>query len=228
MHRLAYLVIAVAATGCTLHFGDDTGDDGCPLNTRGNDQAVPIQQQLNPETLQCEAYYGNTCDPRCGPCDTTGQDARPAPTWAYCGDACEALGETDCLLATACRATYDYACFTGRGPCTALTPFLGCYGTDQNGPIQGACTGLGAQQCSEHNDCIALHSPQCSGDTAECWEQFIECRGEGVFCYEPVVCDIPPPPCTDDSVPAVRDGCYTGDCIPLDQCEPVCDTTDCG
>lgn len=231
MLRLAYVLIAVVATGCTLHFGDDAPGDDCPRGDSayddGSDGALeaPLPDLLNPETLQCETF-GYGCDSRCGPCDL--EDPAPTPTWAYCGNGCEGLGEADCWNATQCRATYDYNCYTGDGPCEALVPFLGCYGTDQNGPIEGACSGLSAQECSRHNDCIALHTPQCSGNTAECWQQFVECRGENVTCWGPVTCTTPAPGCDDNSAAAIRDGCYTGDCIPLDQCEPICDGPGCG
>ena len=224
MVRLAYAVVASAAllTGCTLDFGDDGGDDQCLRGTNGLE--APAPELLNPETLVCEAWGGGGCDPACGQCPPT--DQRPVPTWAYCYGGCEALDEATCMITTACRATYDFSCYTGDAACTLTDAFIGCYGVDQSGPIQGACAGLDAWSCSQHDDCIALHTPQCSGDPAQCWKQFVECRDE-VFCYEPVTCEAPAPACPPDSVPAIKNGCYTGDCIPLVDCEP-CPTTDCG
>jgi hypothetical protein len=233
MPRLAYglitVAIAVAASGCSLHFSDDDpGDDTCltPLNGEEDSLGAPLPDLLNPETLQCETYGGGGgC--RCGEnCEPT--DQAPAPTWAYCYGSCDSLGEDDCLAATECRATYDYNCYTGRGPCEALVPFIGCHGTDMTGPISGgSCAGLSAQECSRHNDCIALHTPQCSGG-GDCWAQFVECRDEGVTCYGEVLCDALPPTCPEGTVPGRRDGCWSYTCVPIDQCMdfPPCD--DCG
>ena len=214
--------------GCSLTFGGDDGggDDGC-LETQGGDSnglEAPAPELLNPETLRCESWYTG-CDSRCGPCPDG--DTRPAPTWAYCYSGCEGMDETQCHATTACRAVYDYACFTGDGPCTAEVPYIGCYGTDQTGPIQGVCVGLDAWTCSQHDDCIALHTPQCSGtDTSDCWQQFVECRDEAT-CYGEVLCDALPPNCPTGTTPGVKNGCWTGTCIPVGQCEP-CPTTDCG
>jgi hypothetical protein len=239
MLRLAYLgvaaVLAAGAAGCNLNLGDDGGDDACnyddvPQSGSEDSLEAPAPELLNPETLQCEPQTYGGCDPCYDECDATADQADPIPpkTWAYCGTGCEGLAELDCLAATECRATYDHGCYTGDGPCTAEVPYLGCYGVDMTGPIEGGgCTGLGAQDCSRHNDCLALHSTQCAGE--ECWQQFVECRDEvRATCYGPVSCDSLPPPCTDDSVPGVWNGCWTGTCIPVSECEPVCDETDCG
>lgn len=187
MRRLAYLLvlaIAAGAGGCTLHFGgDDTGDDV------GDDTCTPPpgapQEQRNPETLQCESFGGGECLPGC-PCPLL-QDV-PVPTWGVCGSSCEALDPTACELTAGCRAIYDDFCYTHDALCPLPDPFLGCYPTDQQGPIEGGgCAGLDSWSCSMHDDCIALHTETCSGGT--CWQQFIECVDE------------PPPPCGADGAP---------------------------
>ena len=188
MARLADLLVPalVLATGCTLHFGgDDTGgDDTCDLGGAGDQAEPPAPNELrNPETLRCENYGYTGCEPGC-PCPLV-LDV-PIPTWGACGHACEALAETDCVLATECRAAYDWDCWTNDAPCPALTPFIGCFPTDQQGPISGGtCEGLDSWSCSMHNDCVALHSEQCNG--SECWLQFRECVTEPT----------PPPECGD-------------------------------
>jgi hypothetical protein len=216
MRSLVFVVIAVATGGCSLWFNDGDDDPPC-LDTRGgaDELGAPLPELLNPETLECQSFGGG-CDPACGPC---AGDAEPVPTWAYCGT-CNGLDETTCLDATGCRAVYDYNCFTGEGACPSLQPYTGCYGTDQTGPIQGSCVGLDAYACSQHDDCIALHTPQCSGDGTQCWQQFVECRDEST-CWGVVTCDAAAPSCPPNSTPEIRNGCYTGDCIPLDECEPM-------
>jgi hypothetical protein len=113
--------------------------------------------------------------------------------------------------------------------------------TDQTGPVQGGnCAGLDAQSCSTHDDCIAIHANACAGDSNSdplppdglvetCLGVFSECAGESNSadpgtCYGEVLCDGPVPECPPDTLPGVKDGCYTGFCIPVAQCEsqPAC------
>jgi hypothetical protein len=180
MPRLAYLLVplVLAASGCTLHFSDDTGDDDtCDLAG-----AEPAPNELrNPQTLTCESFGYGGCEPGC-PCPALDV---PIPTWGVCGHACETLGETDCVLAAECRAAYDWGCWTNDSICPLETPFLGCYPTDQQGPVGGGgCEGLDSWSCSMHNDCIALHTEQCT--PTQCWLEFRECVSEPT-----------PPPCGD-------------------------------
>jgi hypothetical protein len=194
MRRLAVVVfLALSTAACTLHFGgDDTGDDACPPGPAAEPPGAGLDLR-DPSTLECQSFGDYTCDPRC-PCAELDQnnDAVPIPSWGMCNSACEGLAESDCRLAGECRAIYDYACYTGDGPCTLEVPYLGCYPVDQSGPVTGGtCLGLDAWSCSMHNDCIALHTEQCSGDTRDCWQQFIECGPELQ----------PDPPCGVDPEP---------------------------
>ena len=183
MRRLAVVVFLALSTGaCTLHFGgDDTGDDACPPG----EAAPPAPLDLrDPSTLECQSFGSEVCDPRCPCALDDSNDAVPIPTWGWCDSPCEGLAESDCFAAAECRAVFDYGCWTRDSICPLETPFLGCYPVDQSGPIGGGgCDGLDAWTCSVHNDCIALHTQQCSGDTTDCWQQFIACDDE------------PPTPC---------------------------------
>jgi hypothetical protein len=180
MIRLGLIAISLTLTlsGCTLYiFGDDDGDDGvCLAQDEADDRAglAALLDLVNPQTLECESFGTGGCGP-CGCVEGEG-DAAPIPSWGYCASPCTGLDEGTCLGATGCRAAYDYNCYTGQGPCTALQPYLGCYATDMTGPIQGDCTGLDSWQCSLHDDCIALHSEVCSGGT--CYQSFVECGPE--------------------------------------------------
>lgn len=180
MLRLACIVsLALASGACTLHFGgDDTGDDACPP---GEPEAPGAPLELrDPSTLQCQSFGGGGyCDERC-PCPLDeAADAVPIPSWGYCYSPCEGLAQADCFAAAECRAVFDHGCWTNDSICPLETPFLGCYPVDQSGPIAGGgCDGLDAWSCSMHNDCIALHTEQCSGDTRDCWQQFIACDDE--------------------------------------------------
>jgi hypothetical protein len=182
MLRLACVVsLALASGACTLHFGgDDGGDDSCPPSEADEAPGAPLELR-DPSTLQCQAFGGGGyCDERC-PCaeDYPASDAVPIPSWGWCESPCNGLAEDTCLLASECRAVYDWGCLSNDSICPLETPFLGCYPVDQSGPINGdSCLGLDAWECSKHNDCIALHTEQCSGDTRDCWQEFVECWNE--------------------------------------------------
>jgi hypothetical protein len=148
----------------------------------------------------------------------------PIPTWGDCNSYCRALDEAACLDATACRLTYDWACYTGDGPCTLEDPFIGCYPVDQTGPVSGGvCDGLDSWTCSQHDDCAALHTQQCYPD-GTCYQQFRACvaqqPGDRGTCYGEVLCDVMPPQCPTGTMPGVIGGCWSGYCIPDDECEP--------
>src|SRR5690349_8335764 len=112
--------LAVTVSGCTLDFGGDDDPPCAGLDTSQNDALeAPLPDLLNPETLECETFGGGPCG--CGaPCPP-----EDTPTWAYCGT-CQGIDEATCLEASGCRAVYDYACYTGTGPCTALQAYTGC------------------------------------------------------------------------------------------------------
>ena len=88
---------------------------------------------------------------------------------------------------------------------------------------------------TRHDDCVAIHENGCGptppgdGDAADpiwCgYGNFVSC-GEEVTtpdpgkCYGEVLCDGPPPTCPPNTLPGVLDGCWSGYCIPVDDCEP--------
>ena len=208
MRGLPCIALAILATACSPFGGDD-----CAARAEASDDAPP--PHLDPETLLCRGD-DPWCNPDCGVCPEP--EPAPQPSWSWCQVDCNGVDERTCLLSTACRAIYDHGCFTGEGPCTLEAAYVGCYGTDMTGPIQGSCIGLDAFECSRHDDCFALHTQQCN--TSECWWQFVECRDED-SCWGPVICTDAPPMCPPGSTPQIENGCYTGDCTPLDECEPM-------
>src|SRR5690606_6714992 len=108
-------------------------------------------------------------------------------------------------------------------------------------PVQGGqCAGLDAWECSRHDDCVALHASNCgdpsnpgdptdpNGDIACGISDFRECAAEPGAdpgqCYGQVLCDSLPPACPPDSIAGQQNGCWTGSCIPVSDCEPMpCD-----
>jgi hypothetical protein len=115
---------------------------------------VPLEDELvNPTTLACEVH------PPSEPCVLGPNDL----TWGACDSACRALDEGTCLTTAGCRAAYDHDCFFGVGPCTRLTPFLGCYPNDRNLDTVTGCAGLDAWSCSRHEQCAGTYRETADG-----------------------------------------------------------------
>jgi len=234
---LAAALLVSVASGCVFYSDDD---DDCPYGGTGSEPggaAAYDPGQRNPETGQCE-YFGGPypdCTDPCAPCPAgEGQaDQAAAPSWGYCESQCTGLDEASCVDASGCRAIYTDGCIDGDCPPPV---YVDCWSTDMQGPIQGGgCDGLDSYTCSMHDDCSAVHLPGCTGDAQDpvaCPAgAFSYCMNEGEVtdagnCYEPVTCDAASPDCPDGTLPGIKDGCYTGYCIPLDQCEdaPACNT----
>jgi hypothetical protein len=235
-HTLAYLIattfITVSSTGCILYFGDD-GDDDCLYGGGGTGaEPAPLPGVRNPVTGQCEYHYGGGgggggggCDSTCGTCEPVPAEPAPGalPSWGYCDSECSYLDEGTCLATAGCRAAYmdDFGYFE-------------CWSVDMSGPVQGGqCAGLDAWECSRHDDCVAWHANTCSGDDPTDPSGDIAC-GIGAFrecaaepgadpglCHGQVDCTALPPGCPPNSVAGRRDGCWTGACILVEQCEPA-------
>jgi len=176
--RLASLALVTLAvgSGCQFYFGDD--DDDCTEIRPA--PYPPGGGYIDPATLQCQyvgggggGCYGASAD----------QTAPIAPVdWGTCQNACTGLTEAACLASDACRGVYVQ--LEVFDPDQWVDVFSACYPTAPSGPVSGGgCEGLGAQECSRHNDCIAVHA---------------SVPGAFEFCdREPSVCDpttVPPPP----------------------------------
>ncbi len=182
---LALVLALTILPGCHIYFGgDDTGDDTVCAGA-GDGAAEPYYEPyeiINPDTLACEDWGwsgGGGCNDACGPCPAAEADAVPLPSWGLCESQCRILDEGTCLAEPGCRATYDWGCYTGDGPCTAEVAFTGCFPLDMTGPLEGACGGLGSWACSAHDNCIALHD---FSGAADSWSTFIECADEVPTC----------------------------------------------
>ena len=221
MSILALTTLSLA--GCDVWWTDDCEPR---YYDRTGAAEEPSQQLRNPETGQCESYGPDPyyCDEECGPCpDYATGDVQALPGWAVCGGVCEGLAESDCVGTVGCRAIYADA--------EAGAVYRDCWGTDQSGPIQGGgCENLDAYTCSMHDDCVAIHSPDCA-EGGNCVGAFARCGaesgdpGDPGLCYAPVTCDEIPPSCPAETTPGIRDNCYTGYCIPFPDCEsaPPCE-----
>jgi hypothetical protein len=168
-----------------------------------------VELLRNPETGTCEPF---------GPSGTCGPDAEPPPPdWGQCGSMCENLDESSCKAADACRAIFAG---TPAANGSVTYAYKACWPTAPSGPVHGgSCAGLGAQECSRHDDCIAQHdldASMCPAGVA-CEPdlgKFVSCASEA----------LPPPPCPtlDEAGCIGRSDCqpfYTGSdctCTPMD------------
>ena len=205
-YLLSILAITVLPLGaCNLYFSG--GDDPEPCEFGGGTNDAPStdfedapQQLRNPQTGQCESFFGGgggwTCDDTCGPCPAGSDSAGTPifiPSWGVCEGMCNGLDENTCLATNACRGIY-----TGAG-------FQECWQTDQDVPTPKTpvdCNGLEAQECSRFDYCSALHRGSCEGQGADeagepafvcAPEEFVSCfpeSGDDEGCFSDDECGV--------------------------------------
>src|SRR5262245_45089890 len=142
MTCVRYLALATLVTLAAC--ADD--DQQCLAYDRAG-AVAPAYQLRDPQSGVCQPYGGGyDCHNPCEPCPAAGA-AIAQPDWAVCYGSCEALDESTCQATSGCRAVY------------VGSTFEACWATAPSGPVQGgSCSGLGAQECSRHDDCIAVHA----------------------------------------------------------------------
>ena len=217
------------SSGCFFYLDDDDECEDYGAIAGGAQEALGLR---DPESGICE-YFGvsnpRPCPDGCACAYPAGDEApgqqAPIPTWGYCESDCSALGESSCLDTSGCRGIYE----------TGTTNFLECWSTDQTGPAQADdCANLDALSCSVNDNCVAYHEWPCATGAPDqdfvCGPgSFVACGDEGGssnpgICYGEVSCDTEPPECPADTMPGIDNGCWTGFCIPNDECEsaPAC------
>jgi hypothetical protein len=151
------------------------------------------------------------------------------------GGGCEGLDAWSCSQHDDCVAIHDNTCdgpVPGGGadsagaPACGLGNFLLCAPEAPNNQI-GCYTDTDCPadtRCNANEICLP---PPGSGagdgqgvPVPACYGYCVPTTVDGGNCWEAVACDEAPPVCPPNSVPGVRDGCYTGVCIELSLCEP--------
>jgi hypothetical protein len=208
------LFLCALLPGCSVFYGDDddTGDD-CMSPTPGGTTAPG-------DGIGFPAGGGGLRNPTYGTCEFFGcnggglegvgsapsspRAATDAPDWGVCGSPCEMLDEDSCRRADACRAIYVDSCAGSGIPCVRVD-FSKCWPTAPSGPVRGSeCVGLDAQECSRHDDCVAVHFTDTNGQPST----FLGCQNE-----------IAPAP----SCGALSES----DCISRSDCAPIYQGADC-
>jgi hypothetical protein len=203
-------------------------------------------------TPACRAAYVSNCADWQGCSEqsyTFFQCWGTAPSGAIQGGPCEGLDAYQCSRHDDCVARHYASSSCGGGTPAEGADCAPITDPSQVGVFQ-SCAAEPAQQqgCYEDWECpsgqtcnseeICLPGPYSCGTGGEA-DALIPCdnRCYGYCvpagdpdpgnCYEPALCDAVSPACPDGTLPGVRNGCYTGYCIPLAECPddpPACDT----
>ena len=176
-------------------------DSACSLLDEHNCMATP----------GCRATYRGEEFHACFATDQTGPvqgDCANLDAW-QCSlhDDCVAVHEGAFAIATDPIPTLPLGWFRSCEPEPAR-----CYGDDECGP---------GQHCNATDVCVL--PPECYDGAADC---DAACGGYCVpdvrgTCFGEVFCDVVPPECPPGATPGVLNGCYTFECIPVDECPPV-------
>jgi len=218
------LVTAVALSGCTLYFGEDTQSNYCPPGTYvgedqwGNEACLPGGPIGFDCTTDNQCASGCYCDEASGSCAEAGycsvdtdcgygfecdcsNSCVPAGTESRtCGVECSVTG---CPAGTTCAA--DGSCIPQGPSCTDDTQCAaGCY------CLNGTCEETNI--CSTDADCPTEEF--CDTTRATCMPDPIIPPG-GPSCAGEITCAFGAPSCPAGWVPTIQDGCWTGQCADL-------------
>lgn len=208
--RLVFAASLLASLlgGCTLYFthGDDSGGDDTCLEPP---EFAPALPRIDPFTGECVTENPCPCGAAC--------EAPDRVLGGACDSSCSSLDETTCETTPGCHAE-----FGSEGDVAGI--FLSCWAITPLPETTGnSCEGLDALSCAAANDCIS----NMQLDSSTGGFQFDFCSQEPVFlppgsdpgsCSGPVACDSAGPKCPDGTTAGIKDGCYTGFCIPNNEC----------
>jgi hypothetical protein len=185
-------------------------------------------------TSACRAIYTGGDELTFAECWATDQ------TGPIQGGSCDGLDATTCSMHDDCSAVHVSGCAAGDGdgsggadvpvdPCTTVGVFGYCTPERVSCASSDECPG--DQECNAETVC--LPAPGCSGDAGGdglqecpdvCYGYCVGGSSDPGSCEGEVTCDEGAPACPPGSTAGIADGCYTGYCIPLEDCDgaPAC------
>ncbi len=216
MTRLALVLFAASLGACSLY---DGGDDQPPPMCGFTGEGAPAFESRDPSTGACQFIGGGggQCTPDC-PCPATAEDTgHIAPNWPMCGGPCSGLDEHACLASDSCHAAY-----TDNAAADQIAQFGGCWDIAPIPVVTGGqCMGLDAWTCAEHSDCASfLEVGGPNPGFSYCGAAPTTTLDPGICDQSGVACNVAPPACPANTVPGVRDNCWSGYCIPTSACPP--------
>ena len=193
------------------------------------------------------AYYQEDCPPG-SDCDAFFEIYfmecwGTAPTGPIYG-ACEGLDAYSCSLHSDCIAVYTENWDTGGqlfSYCAPEPGTTGCEAVDcgpgytceiqcyPDGTCWPTCVAIG--ECGDSTMCPpGTHCETwCTGGgdcwpgedcpPKGCWSECVPDDPGPITCDGPVFCDSLPPGCPPNSVPGIQNGCWSGTCIPVEECD---------
>jgi hypothetical protein len=235
------IVLRDPSTGQCQSFGGGGGGGGCddrcgpcddapendaeraPLPTWGicGSACEGLDEQTCLATSGCRAAYLDDC---------AGGDCAALATYVACwstdqtgpvqGGGCGALDAHECSRHDDCSAVHSNA-KQGAWPVDEIGLFsycldeaAGCYSDADCAPDE-RCNA--AEVCMPPPGCGSAESEPCDAVCyGTCVPDDVPDIGE---CYGELLCEAVGPDCPDGTTPGIEDGCYTGYCIPLDDCE---------
>lgn len=204
-----------------------------------------LDEQNCMATSGCRAIYRSDC-PEGSLCTTENfafaECWATAPSGPVQGGDCSGYDAQECSRHDDCVARHypmggcggtETDCDPGNGlwdptavgnfhSCAAEQPATGCYSNDECGP---------GERCNANEVC--LPAPGCTDPNggavpcpAVCYGYCVPDNIDKGSCTGEVFCDSIPPKCGADEVPGIINGCWSGYCIPVSECETTVACTD--
>jgi len=207
-------------------------------------QCTGLDEQSCMDTSGCRAVYRGNCPEGldCGVLEewTYAECWATAPSGPVQGGVCEGLDAYECSRHDDCVARHypngagcngtEADCAPGTGlydptgvgafnSCASENQATGCYGDDECGE---------GERCNASEVCLPPPTdadcdpsfPDCGGNVpTACYGHCVPDDIDKGTCVGMVACDSIPPKCPADSVPGILNGCWSGYCIPLSECE---------
>jgi hypothetical protein len=256
MRKLLVIGTALFVTslaGCDIYYGTPNTERcnvwGC------QDEARPQPGPTQPGgdcRVDSECAAGCYCDQDSAVCVETGfcEVASDCPGDMMCDDraTCRPRMDDDCTREDGCDPA-PVGCTTNEecGPGFECAPDGTCLIADCNSDAdclegcfcdgdRGECIETGF--CSSDADCMGIPNEDGTFTDAECdidRNTCIPSQGPTPTCNEWITCEVAAPSCAADSVPAIVEGCYTGECMlrtdcdvpPLALCENIQNPSQC-